>query len=86
MTAAQSTNMYFYNRERESPEFGVFCGQVEKGITWQSSVDDVKRAYGQPTAEFSGTDVGGTWIRLAFAGVDFRFENGKMVRIGVPGN
>ena len=79
-------HMYFYNRERDSPEFAVFCGQVERGITWQSSVDDLKRAYGQPTATFSGTDVGGTWIRLAFAGVDFRFENGKMVRIGVPGN
>ena len=42
-------------------EFGVFCGEVDRGIRWQSSVDDVKRAYGQPTAELSGTDLGGTW-------------------------
>jgi hypothetical protein len=78
-------NIYFYNGQRDMPEFGVFCGQVDRGISWQSSVDDVKRAYGQPTAEFSGTYLGGTWKRLVFAGIDFRFENGKMVRIGIPG-
>jgi hypothetical protein len=46
------------------PEFGVFCGQVDRGISWQSSVDDVKRAYGPPTAEFSGTYLGLTSKRL----------------------
>jgi hypothetical protein len=79
-------NIYFYNEQRDMPEFGAFCGQVGGGINWQSSVDDVKRAFGQPTAEFSGTDLGGTWKRLVFAGIDFRFENEKMVRIGIPGN
>jgi len=47
---------------------------------------DVKRAYGQPTAEFSGSYLGGTWRRLVFAGIDFRFENERMLRIGIPGN
>ncbi len=79
-------NMYFYNQQRDSPEFGVFCGQVEKGINWRSSVDDLKSAFGQPTGEFSGTDLGGTWKRLVFTGIDFRFENEKMVRIGISGN
>ena len=79
-------NMYFYNQQRDSPEFGVFCGQVDKGINWQSSVEDVKRAYGQPTAESSGTYLGVTSKRLVFEGIDFRFENEKMVRIGIPGN
>ena len=78
-------NIYFYNGQVDKPEFGVFCGQVDRGINWQSSVDDVKRAYGQPTAEFSGTDSAVTWKRLVFDGIDFRFENGKMVRIGIPG-
>jgi len=32
-------NMYFYNQQRDSPEFGVFCGEVDKGIKWQSSVE-----------------------------------------------
>lgn len=77
--------IYFYNGQRDSPEFASFCGQVEKSISWQSSIDDVKKAFGTPAKEFSGTDVGGTWTRLVFDGIDFRFENGKMVRIGVPG-
>lgn len=71
-------NMYFYNQQRDSPEFGVFCGEVDKGINWQSSVEDVKRAYGQPTAEFSGTYLGVISKRLMFEGIDFRFENEKM--------
>jgi hypothetical protein len=79
-------NMYFYNQQRDSPEFRVFCGQVDKGINWQSSVDDVKKAYGQPTAELSDTYLGVTSKRLVFEGIDFRFENEKMVRIGIPGN
>jgi hypothetical protein len=79
-------NIYFYYRQGDSPEFAVFCGLVDKGISWQSSVEDVKRAYGQPTAEFSGTYLGVIWKRLVFEGIDFRFENEKMVRIGIPGN
>jgi len=27
----------------------------------------------------------GTWERLVFAGIGFRFENAEMVRIGIPG-
>jgi hypothetical protein len=77
---------YFYNHQRDSMEFGVFCGAVDKGISWRSSAEEVKKIYGQPTAEFSGTDSGGTWKRLVFPGIDFRFENEKMVRIGIPGN
>jgi hypothetical protein len=79
-------NIYFYNQQRDSPEFRIFCGLVDKGINWQSSVDDVKKAYGQPTAEFSGTYLGVTSKRLVFEGIDFRFEDEKMVRIGIPGN
>lgn len=75
--------IYFYNGQRDSPEFRVFCGQVDKGINWQSSIEEVKKAYGEPIAEFSGS---GTSKRLVFDGIDFRFENGKLVRIGVPGN
>jgi len=79
-------SIYFYNGQRENPEFAVFCGPVYKEINWKSSVDDVKKAFGKPAAEFSGTDVGGTWTRLVLDGIDFRFENETMVRIGVPGN
>jgi len=78
--------IYFYNGQRDGRRIGVFCGHTNSGINWQSSVDEVKKTYGHPTAEFSGADSGGTWQRLVFAGIDFRFENGMMVRIGIPGH
>jgi len=77
--------IFFYNGQRHSEEEGTFCGQTSNGIGWQSSVEEVKKVYGHPIAEFSGNDSGGTWQRLVFTGIDFRFENGKMVRIGIPG-
>jgi hypothetical protein len=77
--------IFFYNGQSDTKEFGVFCGQTDKGINWQSSAEDVKRLYGRPADDFSGQDSGGSWERLVFTGIDFRFENGKMVRIGIPG-
>ncbi|HXR40006.1 MAG TPA: hypothetical protein VN776_12965 [Terracidiphilus sp.] len=77
--------IYFYNGQRDSGNIGAFCGQVDNGINWRSTADDVKKVYGRPNSEFSGADSGGTWERLVFAGIDFRFESGKMVRIGIPG-
>jgi hypothetical protein len=77
--------IFFYNGQRDSEEMGIFCGHINNGINWQSSVEEVKKTYGKPTAEFAGSDAGGTWQRLVFTGADFRFENGKMVRIGIPG-
>ena len=77
--------IFFYNRQQGSEELGVFCGQTDKGINWQSSAEEVKKAYGQPTADYS-SGPGGAWERLVFAGIDFRFENGKLVRMGIPGN
>lgn len=68
-------NIYLYHWPGDSPEFAVFCGLVDGGISWQSSVEEVKRAYGQPTAEFSGTYLGVISKRLVFEGIDFRFEN-----------
>jgi hypothetical protein len=78
--------IYFYNGQRNDPQFSAFCGQVEKHVNWESSIDDVRKAFGKPAKEFSGTYSGVSWTRLVFDGIDFRFENGKMVRIGVPGN
>lgn len=77
--------VFFYNGQRSDEEFSTFCGDTDKNINWRSPIEDVKKAYGQPTAEFSGIDSGGSWNRIVFAGIDFRFENGRMVRIGVPG-
>lgn len=74
--------IYFYNHQQGSGQFGVFCGQTSKGINWNSTIDDVRNAYGHPSADF----IRGNSSRLQFPGIDFRFENGKLVRIGIPGN
>ena len=73
--------IYFYNQQRGSGQFGIFCGQAAKGINWNSTIEDVRNAYGHPSADF----IQGNSGRLQFSGIDFRFESGKIVRIGVPG-
>lgn len=73
--------IFFYNHQQDSGQFGVFCGHTDKGVNWKSTVEDVKGLYGQPSADFPG----GPWERLVFPGIDFRFENGRLVRIGIPG-
>lgn len=73
--------IYFYNHQQGSGQFGVFCGQVAKGVNWSSTIEDVRSAYGRPSADF----IQGNSGRLQYSGIDFRFENGKLVRIGVPG-
>jgi hypothetical protein len=73
--------IYFYNHQQGSGQFGVFCGKVAKGITWASTIEDVRNAYGDPSADFMQGSSG----RLQYSGIDFRFENGKLVRVGVPG-
>lgn len=75
------TAVFFYNRQRGQKHFETFQGRTDRGVGWAASPDDVLKVYGKPTADYSGE----AWRRLAFAGIDFRWENGVMVRIGVPG-
>ncbi len=46
---------------------------------------ETDRNYCRPNGALSGADSAGTWEGLVFAGIGFRFENCKMVRIGIPG-
>ena len=78
--------IFFYNKQRRSEEFGFFVVETSKGIGWSSSEEEVIKAYGKPKNDFSGDDGGGTWRRLVFDGIDFRFENKRLVRMGIPGN
>jgi hypothetical protein len=61
--------------------FYPFLNLNGKGIDWNSTIDDVKNLYGHPSEDFLDGNSG----RLVFPGIDFRFENGKLVRIGIPG-
>lgn len=75
--------IFFYNRQQRYEHFASFKGKTDKGIDWKSTPADVIKAYGKPKEDHEGPGWG--WRRLAFEGIDFRFENGTMVRIGIPG-
>ena len=74
-------NVYFYNRQHRYENFAAFQGKTDRGADWKSSPEDVIKAYGKPKEDYKGEG----WRRMVFEGIDFRFENGVMVRIGVPG-
>jgi hypothetical protein len=77
--------IYFYNKQRLYRHFASFQGKTSKGINWESSAEAVIKAYGEPVNDYEGDD-GGPWRRLVFEGIDFLFENNKLVRICVPGD
>ena len=77
--------IYFYNKQKRYENFAVPSLKTDKGIDWNSSPDEVIKAYGKPKNNFKG-DAGDDWQRIEYDGIDFRFENGKMVRIGISGN
>jgi hypothetical protein len=77
--------MFFYNKQKGSEQFATFFGKTSVGIDWNSSVEQVIEAYGQPHDDIQSTRSGISMRRLVFDGIDFRYENDKMVRIGVPG-
>lgn len=72
--------IFFYNKQHRYEDFAQAPVKTEKGIDWRSSAQDVIKAYGKPTEDYDGPG----WRRMVFHGIDFRFENGVMVRIGIP--
>jgi len=73
--------IFFYNKQHRYEQFAMASVKTDKGIDWNSSSEDVIKGYGKPAEDYSGPG----WRRMAFDGIDFRFENGVMVRIGIPG-
>ena len=78
--------IFFYNKQRRYEQFTTPAIKTDKGISWSSSPEEVIQAYGKPKNDFNDDDRGGTWRRIVFNGIDFRFENNVMVRIGLPGD
>lgn len=74
-------NVYFYNQQRRYENFSTASVKIDKGISWNSTPDELIKAYGKPKGDFDSGDM----RRIVFKGIDFRFEGGKMVRIGIPG-
>lgn len=76
--------IFFYNHQHRYEYMTTAPFKTDKGVGWQASYRDVKKAYGKPIEDNHG-DQGDNWRRVVFEGIDFRFENDVMVRIGIPG-
>jgi hypothetical protein len=74
--------IFFYNKQHRYENLATASVKTDKGIDRSASPDQVKKAYGKPKENYSGTG----WRRMVFEGIDFRWENGVMVRIGIPGH
>lgn len=75
--------IFFYNNQSNDKQFSVFTKGTNKGVGFNSSTDDVIQKYGKPQNDYTGTDKGIDVRRIEYSNIDFRFENGKMVRISV---
>ena len=73
--------IFFYNKQRRYENLVTVSVKTEKGIDWNASPEKVKKVYGKPKENYSGKG----WRRMVFEGIDFRWENGVIVRIGIPG-
>lgn len=57
--------------------------KTDKGITWNSSPEDVIKAYGKPPRDFSDDSGGKYWRRLEYDKIDFLFQGERMSRISI---
>ena len=65
--------------------------KTNKKINWNSTLAQIKEAYGEPIKYYSGKEIWlpdqtkteGSYERLEYNGINFRFENNKLVRIGI---
>lgn len=70
--------IFFYNKANNYEEFSTFENEIIKGITWESTLEEVIGLYGEPIDLFESERHG---QRVIYDGFDFRFVNGVLVRI-----
>ena len=74
--------IFFYNKQHRYENMAMSPVKTDRGIDWSATYKQVKKAYGKPKEDYGGKG----WRRVVFEGIDFRFENDVMVRIGIPGD
>lgn len=78
--------IFFYNKQKRYENFATPNIETDKKIDWTSTSEEVIKAYGKPEDQFKDDNGGSEWQRIVYEGIDFRFENNKMVRIGITEN
>ncbi len=74
--------IFYYNNESGYEDFSIASVSTDKGATWGWSVEMVMKAYGKPPIDYSGEN----WRRISYEGMSFRWLNGQLVSISVPGD
>lgn len=75
--------IFFYNQDEDYKDMIGFPIKTYEDIDWDSTPFKVKTIYGKPQQEKEGHDSSGLWQRIVYNGIDFRFINLKLVRIGI---
>ncbi len=74
---------FYYKYSTYYGDFEIASVKTDKGITWNSSPEDIIEAYGKPPRDFSDDTGGKFWRRLEYDKIDFLFQGGRMSRISV---
>lgn len=82
-TSDAAQTIFFYNNQADSKQFSAFTKQTNKAVGFDSTVNEVIQKYGKPQKDYKSNDKGMDMRRIVYSNIDFRFENGKMVRISV---
>ena len=74
--------IFFFSGEGDHSEYAPFGAGIDKGLTWNSSPDDVLAAFGAPANDYKSDD-GLEWRRLAYPEISFRFQNGALETVAL---
>ena len=75
-------DIFYYNNEAGKEDYSIASVSTDKGVSWGWSVEMVMKAYGKPPVDYSGEN----WRRISYEGMSFRWLNGQLVSISVPGD
>lgn len=81
--ADEAHAIFFYNKQNRYADFAVAQLKTDKGVTWDSSPEDIIKAYGKPPRDFSDESGRNAWRRLEYDKIDFLFQQGRLTRIGL---
>ena len=73
--------IFFYNKQHRYENMATAPVKTDKGVGWETTYKELRKVYGKPKEDYHGDN----WRRVVYEGIDFRFENDVMVRIGIPG-
>lgn len=75
--------IFLYNKQTYYGEFKTPQLTTYKGVNWNSTLEDIIKAYGNPPRDFKDETGRNAWRRLEYDKIDFLFEGGELTRISI---